>query len=285
MYIILHNPLSKNKKSKKATKKIVDVLKKKHVSFRLKSLLKVEDIAGYLEKNPATHIILVGGDGTVNAFINRSFRLSSQTPVFLRGSGSGNDFLRTLKKVHPHKQAIYKITFDDLSHYFINGSGMGIDGEIAHLVNQSIKKKRRNYLTNTLKSFLNFKPTTLDVIIDDTPYSFKKAYLININSGQFIGGGMRITPNASPADDLLDIIVVHRIPKLMLFVIFFSIYLGLHKLFKRYVFHQKGRAVRATFKTPQTAQCDGETFESIKTITVSHTNKYAYFKPFSIKNT
>ncbi len=285
MYIILHNPLSKNKKSKKATKKIVDRLKKKHIPFRLKSLLKVEDIAGYLESTPSSHIILVGGDGTVNAFINRSFRLSSQQPVFLKGSGSGNDFLRTLQKTHPHKQAIYQVNFDDITHYFINGSGIGIDGEIAHLVNQSKKKKRRNYLTNTLKTFLKFKPTTLNVIIDDQPYTFEKAYLININSGQYIGGGMRITPDANPADDQLDVLVVHRIPKMMLFLIFFSIYLGLHKAFKRYVFLKKGHSVQATFKTPQTAQCDGETFESIQNITVKNTKKYAYFKPFSIKNT
>ncbi len=286
MYIILHNPLSKNRKSRIATKKVVDAFKKRNISFRLKSLLKIHDLASYIDKHKKdTRIVLIGGDGTVNTFINHTFKLAIDHEIRLKGSGSGNDFLRSLKRLSPEKQAIMKVRFNDKERYFINGSGIGIDGMVAHMVNQSSRKGKINYFTNTLKAFLKYKPTELNLNIDGASYNFKKCYLLNVNSGQFIGGGMRVTPGADPEKEELDVLVVHRIPKFMLFVIFLSVYLGMHMWFKRYVFHKKAKSVKATFVVPQYAQCDGETTEDIVSFAVNTTGKFTRFRAFDIKNT
>ena len=281
MFIILHNPLSKNRKAKRTTKKVVDRFKRNGVPFRLKSLLKIRDIEQYIKDTPKEiKILLLGGDGTINHFINNTYDLPIKNEIYLQGNGSGNDFMRSLKKLHPEKQHIMKLKHNEDIHYYMNGCGMGLDGKISHLVNQSKRKSKFNYFFNTLRSFFTYKPRYAEVSIDGKLHTFKKAYLVNANSGQYIGGGIRLTPKARLDDDMLDVVVVHRIPRLFLFFIFLTVYFGKHTWFKRYVFYKKAKRVKATMFSSQIAQCDGESFPNTKEYEVSASGKYAHFKVF-----
>ncbi len=287
MFIILHNPLSRNKKSKRVTKKVIDKFKAHNIPFRLKSLLKIKDIEQYIKKTPKDiNILLLGGDGTINTFMNNTYNLAIENEIYLKGNGSGNDFLRSLKRQAPKYQRIMVMQYNEKKRYFMNGAGLGMDGYIAHLVNQSKRKNRFNYFLNTLKAFFIFKPKYAEITIDGMVHKFKKAYLINVNSGEFIGGGIRLTPKAKLEEDMLDIVVVHRIPKPLLFIIFLSVYFGKHTLFKRYVFYTKGKHVKATMFSPQVAQCDGESFDKTYQVDIKTTKKSAKFKLFDFeKNT
>ncbi len=281
MFIILHNPLSKNKKSKRTTKKVVDHFKEKSVPFRLKSLLKIKDIEYYIKHTPEDiKILLLGGDGTINTFINNTYSLHMTQDIYLMGNGSGNDFLRSLKKQRPKHQQVNRMEYGSRHRYFMNGAGMGIDGLIAHRVNLAKNKRKLNYFWNTLKSFWTYSPTYMEVLVDGELHTFKKAHLVNINSGEFIGGGMRLAPDARLNDKHFEVVVVHGLSKPMLFLVFMSVYFGLHKKLKKYVFMKKARHVKASMFTPQIAQCDGETFPKTRTIEARGTEKKAYFKVF-----
>lgn len=281
MFVILHNPLSKNKKSKRTTKKVIDHFKEKGIPFRLKSLLKIKDIEYYIKHTPEDiRILLLGGDGTINTFINKTYSLHMTHDVYVMGNGSGNDFLRTLKREPTRYQPILKLTHNTKQRYFMNGSGIGIDGMIAHRVNLSKNRNKFNYFFNTLKGFLSFKPTYAEVTIDDELYTFKKVYMIGINNGQYFGGGMRIAPEAKLSDEFMDVIVVHGMRKLKLFLVFLSVYFGFHTRLKKYVFIKKAKHVKASMFTSQIAQCDGETFPKTKSIAVDYTKKMAHFKVF-----
>ncbi len=284
MYIILYNPLSKNKKAKRVTKKVVDLFKKNNVPFRLKSLLKIKDIEKYIKSTPKDiKLLLLGGDGTVNTFINQTYSLHLEQEIYLMGVGSGNDFMRSLNKQKPDTQPVMRMNFDRKKRFFINGSGLGMDGMIAHRVNQSTSKNRFNYFFNTIRTFLSFKPKYMEAVIDGKLHTFKKAFLINVNSGQYIGGGMRLTPDVLLEDDEFEVIIVHKLNKLLLLLIFISVYLGFHTKFKRYVFTTKAKHVKATMFSTQISQCDGETFPGTHTIEVSTTGKKAAFKVFDEK--
>ncbi|MFH5882534.1 diacylglycerol/lipid kinase family protein [Liberiplasma polymorphum] len=281
MTIILHNPLSKNKKSKRVTKKLVDYYKKNNLPFRVKSLLKIKDLEAYLTGKPDdNNIIILGGDGTINTFINDTFNYNIKQPLYLKKSGSGNDFLRSLKKQKTNHQYILKLVHNGKTRYFINGAGMGIDGEIGYRVNQSKNKRKLNYLINTVKSLISFKPKFLEITIDGAPYTFKKAYLVNANNGKFIGGGMKLTPKAQIDEPNFDVLIVHRGNKFLLLLIFLSVYLGLHTYVKRYVFTTKAKHIKATMFSKQIAQCDGECFLDTQEIEVSVTDKKVYFTPY-----
>ncbi len=281
MYIILYNPLSKNKKAKRVTKKIVELFKANKAPFRLKSLLKIKDIEQYIKSRPKDiNFLLLGGDGTINTFINQTYSLHLEQKIYLIGVGSGNDFMRTLKQQKPKTQPVMRMKYDRKSRYFINGSGLGMDGMIAHKVNQSKSKSQFNYFYHAIRTFISFKPKYMEAVIDGELHTFKKAYLINVNSGQYIGGGMRLTPNAVLEEDEFEVLIVHRLSKILLLLIFISVYLGFHTKFKRYVFTKKAKHVKATMFSSQIAQCDGETLPGTRTIEVSTTGKKAAFKVF-----
>lgn len=281
MIILLYNPLSKNRKTKRTTKRLVDYFKKHKIVFRVKSLLKIKDLEAYIEEKPeAFGFVVLGGDGTVNTFINQTANLPFKHQLYLKRSGSGNDFLRSLTRQNPDKQYVMKMQYNGETRYFLNGAGMGMDGEISHRVNMVPKKKRSSYLRSALKSFFSYKPLTLHATIDGKKHIFKKAYLINMNNGAFIGGGMKLTPRAKLDENNFDVIVVHGLSRFMLVLVFASVYLGLHVKLKRYVFYTKAKSVHATMGASQIAQCDGECFENVQEITVTTTERSVRFKPF-----
>lgn len=285
MDLILYNPLSKNSKSNIQTNKLVRYYKKNNIPFRLKSIVKIKDIEAYLEnRKQIDNIILLGGDGTINRFINDTINYDIKQDIYLKRNGSGNDYIRTLITQDKKEQHIMEITTDtNLKKYFINGAGMGIDGYVGYLINKSERKGKFRYFLNTLKALITYIPEPVSVNIDGEVFHFKKSYLVTMSNGKFFGGGMRVSPSASINDEYLDVIVVHKISKLLILPIFLTIYFGKHVLFKRYVFHKKGKVITASFTTPQIAQTDGESYFDITSMTAKSTNKKIHLRSYKNK--
>lgn len=74
------------------------------------------------------------------------------------------------------------------------------------------------------------------------------------------GGGMKICPDASPTDGLLDVCVVHGLTGWQLLRKFPRIYAGTHTRLPQ-VSMFRARRVRIVAERPLTAQTDGEPFE------------------------
>ncbi len=282
MDLILYNPKSKNTKANIQTHKLIRHYKKKGIPFRLKSVLKIKDIKSYLEgKDHIEKVILLGGDGTINHLVNSVMDVNIKQDIYLKSNGTGNDYLRSLKDFDDKPQFIMESTYDTgFKTHFINGTGMGIDGYVGYLMSKSKNKGKLAYLFATLKGLIKYIPEDLDVVIDGEKHHFNKTFLITMNNGKYFGGGMKISPNANINDNKLDIIVVHNISKLLILPIFFTIYLGKHTIFKRWVKHFKAEHVVATYKTPQITQADGENYYDITTMDVKSTNKTIHLRCF-----
>ncbi len=90
MDLILYNPLSKNNKSNIQTNKLVRKYKKNKTPFRLKSILKIQDIKEYLDtKKDIDRVILLGGDGTLNRFVTELVDYGFTQDIYLKPNGSG----------------------------------------------------------------------------------------------------------------------------------------------------------------------------------------------------
>lgn len=285
MDLILYNPLSKNSKSNIQTNKLVRYYKKNKIPFRLKSIIKIKDIEDYLaKKKEIDNIILLGGDGTINRFVNDTFDFDIRQDIYLKRNGSGNDYLRTLKDQDIEEQYIMKASTDSgLITHFMNGAGMGIDGYVGYLINQSPRQGKLRYFFNTLKALIKYIPEPLDVEIDGEKHHFKKAYLVTMNNGKYFGGGMKVSPKANINTEELDVIVVHTISKLFILPIFLTIYSGRHVNFKKYVFHRKGKLIKAKFTTPQIGQTDGENFYDATTLEAKSSGKKIHLRYFENK--
>ncbi len=280
MDLILYNPLSKNSKSNVQTHKLVRQYKTNKIPFRLKSILKIDDIKEYLDnKKEIDKVILLGGDGTINRFINDTVNYTFSQDIYLKKNGSGNDYMRSLKGSDIEPQYIMESTYDTgFKTHFINGTGMGVDGYVGYLVDQNIKKGIFGYFKSTIKALLKYIPEPLTLTIDGEVYKFEKTYLVTMNNGRYFGGGMKIAPPGNINDEYLDVVVAHSASRLTLIFIFLTIYLGKHIKFKKYVFHKRGKHIKAEYTTPQITQADGENYYDITTIEAKSTGKQIHFK-------
>lgn len=285
MDLIIYNPLSKNAKSNVYTHKLVRQYKKNGIPFRLRSVLKIEDIRLYLEdKMHIDNVILLGGDGTINRLVNNIADYDIKQTIYLKSNGSGNDFLRSLVSNDHTPQTVMKATYDNgFQTYFMNGVGMGVDGLVATNVNNLPKKGKFRYMLATLKGLIEYIPEPTVIEANGKTYKFNKTYLVTANNGKFFGGGMKITPDADISSDELDVIIVHTVSKFLILPIFFTIYLGLHTKFKRWVTSFKASKVKVTYTTPQVSQADGEHVNNVISMTVESSKRKIHLRYYDNK--
>lgn len=285
MDLIIYNPLSKNAKSNVYTHKLVRKYKKSGKPFRLRSVLKIEDIRLYLEeKLHINNVILLGGDGTINHLVNKIADYDVKQTIYLKSNGSGNDYLRSLVSNDEKPQTVMKVSYDNgFNTYFMNGVGMGVDGLVATYVNNQTKKGKLRYLIATLKALIAYVPEPTVIEVDGKIHKYEKTYIVTANNGKFFGGGMKITPLADISSDQLDVVVVHTINKLLILPIFFTIYLGLHTKFKKYVTTFKANKVKVTYTTTQVSQADGESVDDVTSMTVESSKRKLHLRYYNHK--
>ena len=282
MDLILYNPLSKNSKSNVQTHKLVRYYKKHRIPFRLKSILKINDIMKYLDqKKEIDKVILLGGDGTINHFINDTVNYDFTQEVFLKPNGSGNDYMRSLQNYDKLPQYIMETNYDTgYKTHFINSVGMGVDGYVGYLIDQNTNKGVVAYLKNTIKAIRQYIPEPLTLTLDGKEKSFEKAYLVVIGNGIYFGRGMKVNPKGNINEESLDVLVAHSCGKLKLIRIFLAIYKGNHTKFTKNIFYTKANHVKAVYTTPQIAQADGEVTYDVTSIEAKSTGRKIHFKVY-----
>ncbi len=269
MFLIVHNPLSNNRKSKKTTNKMVRFFKRHQIPFILRSSLKIDNLTEYLETNPQlTDILYLGGDGSINYLIN-SVDISQIKPkIYLSKSGSGNDFLRSLKQIGSGNISIGEAITNQKSTRFINGCGIGIDALVCHYVNNDTKRNKLSYFVNVFRSVIKYERSTVEVIVDGISHVFEDTYFVAIQNGRFFGGGMYVAPGANIENDDYVVCVAHNLNKFLIQFMFLSIYVGLHTKIKKRITMLKGKEIIVKVKEPKYFQADGEVIADITEMTV-----------------
>ncbi|MDY0075144.1 MAG: diacylglycerol kinase family protein [Acholeplasmataceae bacterium] len=276
MDIILYNPLSRNGKNEKFIQKIMHKLKLDGRPVVSYNILAIDDVDSFVSGcNEDDRIIVIGGDGTINHLANRIHHMSITQDLCLYQAGTGNDFVRSLKtkeKIVPIKEHIKSlpvIRYQDQDRFFLNGVGAGLDGYIAYLVNHSkYKKNKLNYFRHAFEGFAKFKPMSATIQVDDQTFKENKIWFASMMNSAYFGGGMKIAPKANRQVKDLSIVIIKNIPKWLLFLIFPTIYLGWHTMFKRWVKIISGQHVQITFDKPTYLQVDGDTEYPIESFEV-----------------
>lgn len=232
-YLFVINPAAGKGKALNSLEKIKDYLYRKKVEHHIEISEFPGHIINLVEKlsDNFTHLISVGGDGTLNEVIN-GINPDSNLSLGVLPLGTGNDFARNLrldKNIDRNLNLIFNSTtvrnFDigsvkikengrEINFRFINSLGIGFDALVAKLNQRS---KRLNgivsYVYAVLAGLMNYRP--LDVVLNaDTVKIEGKKLLITVGNGLTSGGGFYLTPNAKIDDNLLDICVIDHMSKL-----------------------------------------------------------------------
>ena len=169
-----------------------------------------------------SHIVAMGGDGTINEVANGL--LGSEATLAVIPAGTGNDFVRMLGIPSNPMQAIGTLLDGitrtiDLGQIgdgrcFINGLGIGLDAQVARDV---LKMERMRgapaYLTAAIRQVFKFQafPVTLSTTEEQLDLT---CLSLGIANGIFAGGGFKLAPKADIEDGLIDISALGDYPKL-----------------------------------------------------------------------
>lgn len=291
MYYFIVNPLSQSGKGLrmwKQTEAILDERKVKYEAFLLGGPGEAAELAGFLSMNktPCT-IVIVGGDGTINEFLSGLPTFEGITLGYIP-TGSGNDFSRGMQIpakpedavniiLAPKKIRKFNIGITSSgrkSQSFAVSSGMGFDAAVCDASYSSPLKSILNklhagkliYLANALRMLFYLKPFSIRLLIDDSRLlTFSKVYFATAMNTKYEGGGFMFCPNASPADDYLDLIVVDNISKLKVLFLLPTAFFGKHTGFQGIHIYRCKRAVIQS-ETESCVHADGEHFGNCKKV-------------------
>ena len=176
-YIILFNPLSGNKSAKSEVYKLDDILANNDLNYV--EMTPDFDYKSFMNKVAADErVVLCGGDGTINRFINEVDESDLKKPVFYFPLGSGNDFNRDIHgkpdkiliNLNNYLNNLPIVTINGKSQKFINGIGYGIDGwccEMGDKLRAKDSTKPINYTSIAIKGALfQYKKTNATVVVD-----------------------------------------------------------------------------------------------------------------------
>ena len=196
-------------------------------------------------------VIAVGGDGTVHEVINGLMSGSAPgTPPPMLGvvpAGSGNDLARSLRLPLAPLEALPVAlgdrtrpldlgvaTCDGMRRHFHAAGGTGFDAQVAFTMagrRRGWQRGRAGYFLSTLNELRRYHNSELRIRLatPDGARQLEGRFLfVAFANGPYYGGGMRICPDASNRDGMLDVCMVGDISRLGAVKELPGIYRGAH---------------------------------------------------------
>ena len=266
---IYYNSKSGNGRGKANSEYAKDFFKDDEVSFL--DLLE-NDILKVFETKEADKVVLCGGDGTLNHFVNDIKDTEITLPVYFCASGTGNDFLNDLGRkkedgpvlVNDYIKNLPTVRVNGMERKFINGIGYGIDGYCCEEGDRirATSDKPVNYTTIAIKGLIyKYKPANAVVTIDGVRKEYKKVWLAPAMNGRYFGGGMMPTPGQKrlSEDKKLSNLVFYGAGKLKTLLMFPAIFKGGHVKYTKNAVITEGKHIKVEYDRPVALQIDGET--------------------------
>ncbi len=204
------------------------------------------DLAREAANDGARLLVAVGGDGTVNEIVNGIAGLEGiELAVVHRGTGG--DFVRTFgiprkledalevahsgpsREVDLGRATLHTWAGAESVSWFANIASAGMSGAVAKRVNETGKALggKVSYAWSTLAVFARWRNAQVTVTVGDEERT-GAMYDVVVANGRYFGGGMKICPDADPADGLFDVLLIGDVTKRDLVLTLPKIYRGTH---------------------------------------------------------
>ena len=273
-YYILYNPHAGNGAGEETAKKLQ--ANAKYADSEIVSMTDIKSYAEFFADKADSSVILCGGDGTLNRFINDTADLDLKNKILYQASGSGNDFLRDLditEQSEPLDMTKYIASLpvcevNGKTIKVLNGVGYGIDGYCC-LVGDEMKAQKVekiNYTAIAIKGLLGkYKTCGGSVTVDGDTRRYKKIWLASGMNGRYYGGGMMPCPTQDRLNGkgIVSTCVFHDTGKLQILIIFPSLFKGEHVKKPKKVDVRSGKKITVEFDSPRPLQIDGEVIDGV----------------------
>lgn len=165
-----------------------------------------------------THVVAIGGDGTVNEVVQVLANTTTILSIVPCGSGNGLarhcyiplDIPSAIALVLKGKaEPIDLGRVNDI--YFISNAGVGLDAEVCYDIQHSTQRGLKMYVRFVAKKFIKYKPVQYVITTEQGTIIKEKGYFMNVANGKQFGYGFEIAPEASLQDGILDLILVKKL--------------------------------------------------------------------------
>lgn len=280
MIHVLYNPIASNKKGRENAEKIKEVIKDKPLDFV--DATTIADYDEYIKCLPEDdELIIAGGDGTLNRFVNSVDTDAITRDIVYYASGSGNDFMHDVAdkaengmiKLNDYIKNLPSVIVNGEEKKFINGIGFGIDGYCCEVGDEQRAKcdKPVNYAGIAVKGLLfHFKPANATVTVDGVTKKYPKVWIAPTMNGRFYGGGMNVTPDQDRLNEerTVSVGIFYGKGKIKTLMVFPKLFTGEHVKYKEMFDEISGHEITVEFDRPCALQIDGETVKNVRSYTV-----------------
>jgi YegS/Rv2252/BmrU family lipid kinase len=256
------NPIEDNWKAKAITDAIAAHLQSADIRHTLFKTCWLSDWTNI------TEVWIIGGDGTVNTFINQYPGISIPLSVF--PGGTANDIHWMIYGDLTVEEQVAQLLKGKViqvdggvcnGKLFLNGVGIGFDGAIAKdLMGKKKLAGKTSYVLSVLKQIAGYqeKHCTLRMPAETI---MQKCFMIGVMNGTRLGGGFKVAPKASFTDSLLDINIVGEVSPLKRVCYIPVIEHGEH-LDLSFVQYRQVHKIQILSSVPLHAHLDGEYYSA-----------------------
>lgn len=208
----------------------------RHELHKADSLGAGMEIARQLCVSGCRHLIVIGGDGTINEVVNGIFLSGVDTRevcLAVLPLGRGNDWARTHAFPQDVNQSVEvfargRFMAHDIGRvrclrqgetpferYFANIAGFCFDAEVIYDVtyNKPHFLGLSVYILSLARMLFRYKSQLLKIASEDFDYQ-DRTFIVVAGICQYNGGGMRQSPYAQPDDGLFDVVVIPKVSPL-----------------------------------------------------------------------
>jgi diacylglycerol kinase (ATP) len=219
-------------------------------------------------------LTVVGGDGMVH--LGANVCAGRPIPLAVVAAGTGNDNARELGlPTTSSEEAAALVTagrtrFVDLgrcvtstgrARWWIGVLGGGFDSVVnERAARMAWPRGPMRYNVAVARELPVFRPIPYVVTVDGER-QVTEAMLVAVANGPAFGGGMRVAPDASYGDGLLDVVILHRVSRAEFVRVFPRVFKGTHINHPQVEIRQ-GRRIRLE-AAGIVSQADGERFEPL----------------------
>ena len=243
-YFLIYNPHGGLKKGKKILEKVLPIF---HSSLIKLTILKTEysghafDYAKALEFKGYDGICAIGGDGTMHEIINGMLKREDKKklPIGLITGGTGNSFMHDMKCLDPIDAAkkiilgnkkpidVFKVKSNEKTFYSFNLVGWGVPADSNILAEKLRWLGGLRYSVSGIIEVLKAKKRISKLIYDKKEYNDDFTFIMACNTIH-VGKGMKMAPKAKINDGKIDLIIVRKVSRLKLLLLFPKLFNGTH---------------------------------------------------------
>jgi diacylglycerol kinase (ATP) len=240
--VVVANPAAGHGKAGRLIGKVTTALHRLRVPHEIRvseSGPDLERLARAAAEGGARIVAALGGDGTASLAANGI--LGTGAALAALPAGTGDDFakaigagkLDTAVELLANPKTVdldvIEVTTGADKRSFVNIAGAGFDSEVNETANGMTVKlgATGTYLAALLKTLSRYSPAAFTIQVDDERMELD-AMLVEVGSGRWTGGGMKVLPNAIMNDGLLDVCIVEALSKPAFLRAFPRVFLGSH---------------------------------------------------------